>query len=73
MHATLDGRVEIVLFAFETLDVNMDTVKCHLNANVNLVGLDHNVKEVLIKIQRCQIENQQSPFYVVNRGPLNHD
>ena len=46
VHATLDGRVEIVLFAFETLDVNMDTVKCHLNANVNRVGLDHNVKEV---------------------------
>ena len=46
VHVTLDGRVEIVLFVFETLDVNMDIVKCHLNANVNRVGLDHNVKEV---------------------------
>ena len=24
-------------------------------------------------LQWCQIENQQSPFYVVNRGTLNHD
>ena len=24
-------------------------------------------------LQRCQIENQQSTFYVVNRATLNHD
>ena len=24
-------------------------------------------------LQWCQIENQQRPFYVVNRGILNHD
>ena len=44
--AILVGRVKTVLFASKTLDVNMDTVKCHMNVNVNRVGMDHNVKEV---------------------------
>ena len=44
--AILVGRVKIVLFALKTLAVNMDTVTNRLNAIVNQVGLDHNVKEV---------------------------
>ena len=44
--AILVGRVKTVLFALKTLAVNMDTVTNHLNAFVNQVGLDHNVKEV---------------------------
>ena len=44
--AILVGKVKIVLFALKTLAVNMDTVTNHLNAIVNQVGLDPNVKEV---------------------------
>ena len=48
--AILVGRVKIVLFALKTLAVNMDTVTNRLNAIVNQVGLDHNVKEVELAI-----------------------
>ena len=43
---TLVGRVKIVLFVFETPAVNMEDATNHLNAIVNLAGLDHNVNEV---------------------------
>ena len=48
--AILVGRVKIVLFVLKTLAVNMDTVTNHLNAIVNQVGLDRNVKEVELAI-----------------------
>ena len=44
--AILVGRVKTVLFVSKTLAANMDTVTNHLNAIVNQVGLDRNVKEV---------------------------
>ena len=48
--AILVGRVKTVLFVSKTLAANMDTVTNHLNAIVNQVGLDPNVKEVELAI-----------------------
>ena len=48
--AILVGRVKTVLFVLKTLAVNMDTVTNRLNAIVNQVGLDPNVKEVELAI-----------------------
>ena len=59
--AILVVRVKIVLFALKTLAVNMDTATNRLNAIVNQVGLDHNVKEV--KIIKCSA-NLHNYFYL---------
>ena len=45
---TLVGKDETVRSVFKILVAKMDIVKKLLNANVTLVGLDHNVKEVSI-------------------------